>query len=121
MRLSLLSLLSAVAHAVSSQEIIHTKQNMNCTTEGVLYLITCTKSNCKKQYIGETGQAVYERYGEHETSARDPNTTKVVGKHFQLPGHTTDDMEMIPIEKVRGDRAVRKGRERAMIWRDEMV
>ena len=61
LRLSLLSLLSAVAHAVSSQEIIHTKQNMNCTTDGVLYLITCTKSNYKKQYIGETGQAVYER------------------------------------------------------------
>ena len=52
---------------------------------------------------------------EHEDSARDTYTAKAVGKHFQLPGHSTDNMEMVALEKVRGGIAVRKAREKALI------
>ena len=60
---------------------------------------------------------LYERYVEHEDSARDPNTSKSDGRHFQLPGHSTDYMEMIGIEHVRGGIAVRKAPEKALIRR----
>ena len=49
--------------AVVKEVIIHHKgavitipHNLNCTDTGVLYLLSCTKPLCRKQYIGETGQ-----------------------------------------------------------------
>ena len=98
-----------------SGETIQIKEDMCCTTTEVLYVLSCTKPGCGKQYGGETGRAVYLRYVEHEDDARDPNTTKPIGLHFQLPGHSVKDMEMIPVEKVRGGIAVRKIRELALI------
>ena len=77
--------------------------------------------SCRKQYIGETGRTAYKRYTEHEDSAKDANTTKEVSKHFQLPGHSTSDIEMVPIERVRGGRVARKVRERALIRQHQMV
>ena len=67
------------------------------------------------------GRAVYLRYVEHEDDARDPNTTKAIGLHFQLPGHSIKDMQMIPVEKVRGGIAVRKIRELAMIRKHKLA
>ena len=61
------------------------------------------------------------RYVDHEDDARDPNTTKNIGLHFQLPGHTIKHMEMIPVEKVRGGVAVRKIRELAMIRKHKLA
>ena len=45
-------------------------------------------------------------------STEDPGTTTPVGQHFQSAGHYKTDMEMIPFEKVKGDRATRQQRER---------
>ena len=104
-----------------SGEVIQIKDNLDCCSESILYLITCTKQSCRKQYIGETGRTAYKRYTEHEDSAKDVNTTKEVGKHFQLPGHSTSDIEMVPIERVRGGRVARKVRERALIRQHQMV
>ena len=75
---------------------------MTCTDEGclyLLYLLSCT--NCRKQYIGETGKAVYKIFEEHQDSSEDPETKCPVGVHFQLPGHSKKDMELIPLEIVR--------------------
>ena len=99
----------------NNNEVIKIKDNINCTTSSVLYLITCKKRGCAMQYIGETGRMLYECYVEHEDSARDPDTNKTVGRHFQLHGHTTDQIEMIGIEHVRGGIAVRKARQKALI------
>ena len=104
-----------------SGEIVDITEDIDCTTQSVIYLLTCTKQGCGKQYIGETGRGIYERYREHEDSTRDPGTTKTVGLHFQLPGHSSDDIEMIGIERVRGGLAVRKTRERALIRRFQLI
>ena len=93
-----------------SGKVINIEDDMDCTTESVLYLLSCGK-----QYLRETGNAVYQRYVPHEDSARDPATTKEVGLHFQQPGLSTNGIEMIPVEKVRGSRADRKIREKRLI------
>ena len=100
---------------------IKINQNINCTDEGCVYLLSCTKPSCKKQYIGESGRALYKRFREHRDSAEDPETTCPVGIHFQLPGHSKNNMEMIPLEIVRGCRATRKQRERNLINRHQMI
>ena len=104
-----------------SGEVIDIKDDLTCTSESVLYLITCTKMTCRKQYLGETGNAIYLRYVKHEDSVKDIDTTKEVGLHFQLPGHSTADMEIVPIEQVRGGKAARKARERMLIRKYQLV
>ena len=94
---------------------------MTCTDEGCLYLLSCTKANCRKQYIGETGRAVYRRFKELLDSREDPNTKSPVGIHFQLPGHSKKDMELILLEIVRSCKATRKIRERILINKFKMI
>ena len=85
----------------------------------IYYIIIITK--CGKQYGGETGRALYLRYVEHEDDVSDPYTTKNVGLHFQLPGHTIAHMQMTPVEKVRGGVVVRKIREKALIRKHKLA
>ena len=104
-----------------SGEVVDIKDNIECTTRSVIYLLTCTKIGCGLQYIGETGRMLFERFREHEDSVADPETVKSVGQHFQLPGHSTDDMEMIGIERVKGGLAVRKAREKFLIRKHQLI
>ena len=104
-----------------SGEIIKIRENMSCTDQGCLYLLSCKKGGCRKQYIGESGRPVYKRFKDHQDSSEDPGTSCPVGLHFQLPGHSKKDMEMVPLEKVRGNTAVRKIRERNLINKFQMI
>ena len=104
-----------------SGAVIAITQNMCCTDTGVIYLLSCTKPHCRKQYIGETGRPAYARFKEHLDSSEEPATATPVGQHFQSAGHSKADMEMVPFEKVRGDRAVRKQRERFFINKHNMI
>ena len=104
-----------------SGKVIQIKQNITCTSSGCLYLLSCTKNTCRKQYIGESGRPLYKRFKEHKDSAQTPDTTCPVGQHFQLPGHSVRDMEMLPVEVVRGDVATRKVRERNLINTHQMI
>ena len=67
------------------------------------------------QYVGVTEKSAKVRFSEHVGSATQPcqaNTTKPVGVHFRLPGHSHSDMGFLPIEKVRNkDRFVMEARE----------
>jgi hypothetical protein len=104
-----------------SGAVITINQNLKCTDYGVIYLLSCTKPLCRKQYIGETGRPAYVRFKEHLDSAEDPGTTTPVGQHFQSAGHSKTDMVMIPFEKVKGDRATRKQRERFFINNNNLI
>ena len=64
---------------------------VTCTTENVVYVITCNKRECKYvQYVGETGKKLKDRFSQHlghviSTNANQNQTT--TGEHFNLPGH----------------------------------
>ena len=68
-----------------SGKVIKIYQNITCTDVGCLYLLSCTKQNCREQYIGESGREIYKRFKEIQGSSEDPNTTCPVGLHFHLP------------------------------------
>ena len=57
------------------------------------------------------------RFSEYKRSAQDPDTTCVVGRHFQEPGHSLDHMEMVGVEKLMGsrDRVTLRQREKKLI------
>ena len=89
---------------------------VTCTTENVVYVITCNKRECKYvQYVGETGKKLKDRFSQHlghviSTNANQNQTT--TGEHFNLPGHNISNMKISIIEKCIQDSAIyRKVRE----------
>lgn len=62
-------------------------------------MIECKK--CNKQYIGETKRTLRERFTEHRQATNNPrhaNSGAAVPTHFNLPGHSTANMKVIPLE-----------------------
>ena len=90
---------------------------INCESTGLIYCISCVKTTgqCMQggggdagvggpQYIGCTARMLKTRFSEHVGSATQPSqalTTKPVGQHFCMPGHSHCDMRVTPVEKVR--------------------
>ena len=81
--------------------------NANCHTSDLVYLIECGNSDCvaKKvppQYVGETSQKLRERLNGHRSDVRHKEPTPV-GKRFNLPHHSFDDVRLTVIEKTNGE------------------
>ena len=75
------------------------KQHITCNSTNLTYMIECKK--CTKQYIGETKRTIRERFTEHRLATNNPhhaNSTAAVPTHFNLPGHSSADMRLIPLE-----------------------
>ena len=71
------------------------------------------------QYIGETKRHLHERFGEHRRSVQNhqqlANPTPV-SEHFNLPGHSVNEIRLIPLELIHTNRdSVRKAREAHLI------
>ena len=62
-----------------------------------MYLISCAK--CDQQYVGETKQKVSARLSGHRSSIKKHANT-FIARHFNLPGHTMDDIRVQPIEHI---------------------
>ena len=56
-------------------KIFHTKENMDCTVENVLYVLVC--NGCKEFYIGQTGDKLRNRKTVHAQQIRDPSTRQL--------------------------------------------
>ena len=52
--------------------IFHVKSNMDCSSNNLLYVITC--QGCGENYIGQTGNETRKRMTVHRQQIRDPNT-----------------------------------------------
>ena len=68
-----------------------------CKTECVVYLIEC--KNCGMQYVGMTTRALYERFNEHMSDIMNKRTRKTVAEHFNLPGHSMEDLTIMVIDQ----------------------
>ena len=71
--------------------------DFSCNSLGVIYLVTCRK--CNLQYIGQTSRKFCVRMKEHITDIKKAED-KVMGRHFNLQGHSLDDFTVQVIEKV---------------------
>ena len=74
------------------------ESHMSCDSRHVVYLISCRQ--CGVLYVGETSQLLRCRINQHRASIRRANHTTLVAKHFASPGHSLDDLEIMPIEQV---------------------
>ena len=83
-------------------------------------MIQCSK--CKVQYIGETKRHLSDRFGEHRCAIekalnqRHIDQPTAVSDHFTLPGHSINNIELIPLELINANRdGIRKAREAFLI------
>ena len=72
--------------------------HLTCQSSNVVYIITCIK--CNLQYVGETDHTLKERFSEHNGYVRTKKVSQTTGAHFNLPGHSIDDMRIMAIEKI---------------------
>ena len=90
---------------------------ISCNSKNLIYLIQCKK--CHSQYIGETKRKLNERFGEHRRSILNHHqllNPTPVSLHFNQPGHSINDAQLIPLELIRSKRdSVRKAREAHLI------
>ena len=92
-------------------------QNLNCDSHNVIYLVSCKKTNCGQQYVGETGRHLRDRVLEH---LRDIRTGKScpVAAHFNSFLHKAEHFSIQAIEKCKLHTTFyRKTRERFWINR----
>ena len=91
--------------------------SLSCKSKNLIYLIECKK--CGKQYIGETKRQLNERFGEHRRSILNHNqiiNPTPISEHFNQPGHSINDVLLIPLELIHNNRdSVRKAREAHLI------
>ena len=70
---------------------------INCKTSGVIYQLTCT--TCSNfLYIGGTSRPVKQLFGKHYRDAGNDNPNKPCGTHFELSGHSENDLSLIAFE-----------------------
>ena len=74
------------------------------------------------QYIGETKRHLSDRFGEHRRALEKAiqrhhiNQPTAVSDHFSLPGHSINNIELIPLELIKLNRdGIRKAREALLI------
>jgi len=86
---------------------VEIKEPVTCETQNVVYIITCNRKECKYiQYIGETSKKLKQRFNQHLAYVRSTNENQkptATGEHFNLPGHSIDNMKVSILEKVSQD------------------
>ena len=89
---------------------------ITCKSYNIVYMIICKKENCRLKYIGESERTLKDRICEHITYIKTRNRTQATGEHFNLPGHSLHDMEVMALEIVQSkDPLYRKERESYLI------
>ena len=82
-------------------------------------MMKCKK--CIKQFIGETKFTLRERFTEHRQATNNPrhaNSGAAVPTNFNLPGHSTANMKVIPLElQPTYNASRRKAREAYLIYK----
>ena len=80
---------------------------------------------CNKQYLGETKRRLKDRFNEHRRPVDRPTPTSrptAVSDHFLSDDHTTNDIELIPLELIHSSRdAIRKARDAYLIERGQTL
>jgi hypothetical protein len=91
-------------------------QPLNCQNSNVVYMIECNKDRCKMRYIGETERTMKDRLMEHLGYIRRKETNQPIGQHFNLPGHTQDNVTISILERVKVNNILyRQEREKYLI------
>ena len=98
--------------------VLSLQQPITCRDAYCLYILSCTKLGCGRQYGGLSYRPLYQRFAEHLYNVKDAFSTCSIAKHWRQPGHSLEHMEFLPVEKLGTRcRVTLRQRERDMIAR----
>ena len=90
-----------------------------CKTKDIIYLIECRRCERRPQYVGKTKNALHKHLTHLRSDIRHNRTQKPVSTHFNLPGHSMEDLTIMIIEKIEtNDDQTRRTRQR--YWIDKL-
>ena len=90
--------------------------HVNCESKNIVYIIECSKENCKMKYIGETERTLAERLEEHRGYINQNKLNKSTGNHLNSRGHSISNLNISILEKVKSNETLyRKEREKYLI------
>ena len=97
----------------------HVVGSMNCRSNNIIYLITCSK--CNIQYVGETSRCLSERLTDHRSNIKQKKITPI-SIHFNEPGHSIlRDLKAIVIEQISEiDNPLRKRKQQEALWQQRL-
>ena len=99
---------------VNHNETWHINKPFNCETYNCIYMLDCKR--CGNRYIGETGRMIKARLSDHRVYINNQVIAVTTGDHFNLPGHSLADLQLIILEQVKKeDETYRKEREKYFI------
>jgi hypothetical protein len=93
-------------------KVFNLTENLDCSSENIVYLITCSK--CNIQYVGETGNPLRVRMNAHRHCVRSNRDTPI-GIHFNSNNHNISDLIIMPIEKLQTN-SINDRRSREYYW-----
>ena len=92
------------------------KQKINCNTFNAVCMIERDKDNCKLRYIGESKISIKYCIADHRGYVVNKHVYKATGAHFNLSGHSLNNMKFTILEQVKENSdSYRKERERYFI------
>ena len=101
---------------LSENEYWNINKHVNCDSFNVVYLLECNKEKCKQRYIGETGRMFRFCLADHRGYIINKVESQPAGLHFNLPGHSLDNMKATILEQVKyNNEEYRKEREKYLI------
>ena len=107
------SFINSKTHIQGPKGSYQVNDHFDCTTSNIIYCITCTL--CNKLYIGESGRKLGDGFREHllDVKNKGSDLSKPVARHFNLPGHSCEHMEICRINLHFGNNETRlKGKNR---------
>ena len=91
-------------------------KSVDCNSSNIVYAIQCNKDNCRQSYVGESGRSLRQRFLNHKGYVENQTRSQATGFHFNLPGHSKNNLTITIIEQVRKvDPCYRKEREKFFI------
>ena len=81
------------------------RHHTTCSSSNLIYMIQ--SSRCKVQYSGETKRHLRDRFGERRRAIKNQrhiDQPTAVSDHFTLPGHSINNIELIPLELINSNR-----------------
>ena len=86
---------------------VRPRHKFDCNSDHVIYVISCDK--CGSIYVGQTFRTIRERFLEHRSNVNhyknhpDAEPRSQVAVHFNLPGHSKDNMKISGIYYIMDD------------------
>ena len=81
----------------SSNKLVYLKENLDCKTKGVIYMIQC--KNCGIKYVGQTSMTLHQRITQHRSDINKGKGSQIA-KHFNDNCPDIDHLSVVPLEHV---------------------